>query len=348
MKALKILFFCTTIFLSYSIKAQTYSSEHDKTIEKLIPKAKKNKLNDKQLNTLEHSFHQANEEDHQKIMKLKMSGEADIWPEIYFRLTNIDKRQSQIKVLPNDIKNAINFKALDLNNDIASAKEKAELYLCAKINLLLKEPGTENLNEVRNLVNTLDIINPHNHNIDDFRLKTTVLPSKNIMLRIGTLPKVQLPSNFAQLALNFDDKTIYGIPFDTEAVKDKDYDLTILIIIEETIISPERIDAVTFEEKKDDMLAKVTDKTMSKTATIRGHIEYIDVKNENVLIKTPINISSTFIHNYAEYSGDKAACSAKTLELIQKQVVDFPSNEVLIKDTARKLNSILKNLFQKK
>lgn len=347
MKALKILFVCITIFLSYSTKAQTYSSEHDKTIEKLIPKAKKNKLNEKQLNTLSHSFHHANEEDHQRIMELKMSGEADIWPEIYFRLTNIDKRQSQIKVLPNDIKNAINFKLLDLDNDIASAKEKAELYLCAKTNLLLKSPSAENINESQKHVKTLSAINPNNSKLEDFRLKLTVLPAKNIMLRIGTLPKIQLPQNFAQLALDFDDKTIYGIPLDTEQNKNKDYDLTILIIVEETSISPERIDAVTFDEKKGDLLAKVTDKTMSKTATIKGHIEYIDVKNDNILIKTPFNIGSTFVYNYAEYSGDEAACSAKTLELIQKQVVDFPSDEVLLKDTARKLNSILKNLFQK-
>lgn len=348
MKTLKILLICISIFLSYSIKAQTYSSEHDKSIEKLIPKAKKNRLNEKQLNTLAHSFHQANEEDHQRIMELKLSGEADIWPEIYFRLTNIDKRQNKIQVLPNNIKNAINFKLLDLDIEIDNTKEKAELYLCAKTDLLLTNPTTENIDEAKKLVKTLSCINPHNHKLDDLRLKLAIIPSKNIILRIGTLPTIQLPSNFTQLSLDFDLKTIYDIPFDTDFNENKNYDLTILILIEEKIISPERIDAVTFEEKNGNLTAKVTDKTMSKTATIKGHIEYIDVKNNNVLIRTPFNISSTFVHNYAEISGDKSACSERTIELMQKQTIDFPSDEALIKDTARKLNSILKTNLQKK
>ena len=68
MKALKLLIFCLAIFLNYNVKAQECStSDFDKSIDKLIPKAKKNKLNEKQLHLLTTSFHEANEAEHKTI-----------------------------------------------------------------------------------------------------------------------------------------------------------------------------------------------------------------------------------------------------------------------------------------
>ncbi|MBQ8761258.1 MAG: hypothetical protein IJZ06_07550 [Bacteroidales bacterium] len=349
MKTLKLLFFCLAIFSTFNANAQKQTTiEYDKTIDKLIPKAKKNKLNDEKINELTISYHQANEIDHMRIMELKATGEPDIWIEIYYRINNINKRQEKIKVLPENVKKVMNYKHLNLENEINNSKEKAELYLCAKINLLLKNPTEENLNESSVLVNHLIKINPQNSNIDDFRLKLVVLPSKQILFRVATPTELYLPDNFAQLALNFDERTIYGIPFDIVPIEKTEYDLMIRIMIEKKIISPNRIDAVTFEEKSGDLVAKVTDKTMSKSVTIKGEIEFIDVEKENILIATPFDIASTFVYNYAELSGDKAACSAHTLELLDKQVIDFPSDEALLKDVARKLNMILKSRYQKK
>ena len=349
MKTLKLFILCLTFCLTTNIFAQKETTvEYDKTIDKLIPKAKKNKLNEKKLDQLTIAYHQANEIDHKKIMGLKSSGQPDIWIEIFYRINNINNRQNKIKVLPDNVKKVMNFKMLNLENEIDNSREKAELYLCAKINLLLKNPTETSLAESKTLVNHLVNINPQNNNIDDFRLKLVILPSKQILFRIATPTELYLPEDFAQLALDFKDESIYGIPFDIVPIENTDYDLMIRVMIEEKIISPERIDAVTFEEKKGALVAKVTDKSMTKSATIKGQIEIIDVKKENVLIATPFNIASTFVYNYAEVSGDKAACSEHTLALLDKQVVDFPSDEALLKDVARKLNTIIKTHYQKK
>ena len=95
MKALKVIIFCIAIFQLQYVNAQMYSSEYDKTIDKLIPKAKKNKLNEKQLDQLIFSYHHANESDHKRIMELKKDGQADMWIEINQRLINIEKRQGR-------------------------------------------------------------------------------------------------------------------------------------------------------------------------------------------------------------------------------------------------------------
>ena len=349
MKTLKLFILCLAIFLNYNVNAQVCNtSDLDKNIDKLIPKAKKNKLNEKQLVLLTQSYHQANECDHKRIMELKSSGQPDIWIEIYHKVNNINERQNKINTLPNNIKNAMNFKALNLDNEISNSKEKAELYICAKSNLLLKNPNNENLKEVSSLVNQLRKINPKSGNIEDLILKSVIMSSKRIVFRVATPTNMHFPQELAKIILDFEENTIYGVPFDVLPEKNTEYDLMIRIMIDEKSISPEKVETITFEERKDDLKAIVTDKTMIKSATLKGKIQFIDVENDVILINTPYDISSTFYHKHAEISGNEAACSEYTLQLSNTEVIDFPSDELLLTDVSHKLNLLLKNYYQKK
>lgn len=349
MKTLKLLIFCLTIFWNYNVNAQECNtSDLDRTIDKLIPKAKKNKLNEKQLILLTQSYHQANECDHKRIMELKSSGQPDIWIEIYHKVNNINKRQNKINTLPSNIKNSMNFKALNFDNEINNSREKAELYICAKSNLLLKNPNNENLKEVNTLVNQLRKINPKSGNIEDLILKSVIMSSKKIVFRVATPTNMHFPQELAKIILDFEENTIYGVPFDVVPEKNTEYDLMIRIMIDEKSISPEKVETITFEECKDDLKAIVTDKTMIKSATLKGEFQFIDVENGAILINTPYDISSTFYHKHAEASGNKSACSEETLSILSYQVIDFPSDESLLKDASKKLNQVFKNHYLEK
>lgn len=347
MKTLKLIFFSLLFSISACLTAQD-TKEHDKTIDKLIPKAKKNKLSDKQINALTISYHEANEIDFKAIMKLKESGQPNIWIEIYHRTNSINDRQCKIKILPDNIKSAMNFKQLNLEKEISNSKEKAELYIYAKTKHLLKDINEENLKEANYLVNQLCKINPQNGNIDELKLMLAIMPCERILFRVATQTELFLPEDFAQIVLDFDDNTMYGVPFDIAPNENTNYDMMILIMINEKIISPALKESATYEEKKDNLVAKVSDITLSKNCFILGEIEFIDVKNEKILIKTPFEIGSTFRHCYTEVDGDIAACSEETLQLINTEVIDFPCNEALLKDAARNLNLIIKNNYQKK
>ena len=349
MKVLKYIILCLSILINYSVKAQnTNTSELDKTIDKLIPKAKKNKLNEKQLALFTNSYHEANGIDHKTIMKLKESGQPDIWIEIYHRLNSINERQNKIKPLLGSIKNIMNFKELNLNTEISTSKEKAELYICAKVNLLLKNINNDNITEANNLINQLYKINPQSGNIGDLMLKSAVLQSNRILFKVISPIELYIPQKWNEIILDFDDNNIYGVPFDVVQNKNTKYDLMIRIMIDEKNISPERIDEVTFVENKDNISAVVTDKTMTKFATLKGKIQIIDVKNDEILINTPYFVTSTFRHQYAEVSGDKSACTEETLYLSTRQVIDFPSDESLLEDTSRKLNQLIKSYYLEK
>lgn len=349
MKTLKLIIFTLLFSITICINAQETKStdELDKTIENLLPKAKKNKLNEKQLLSLTTAYHGANEIDHKCIMRLKESGQADIWMEIYHRLTSIEQRQNKVKVLPDNIKSAMNFRLLKLENEINNSKEKAELYLCAKANVLLKNPNNENIEEAQRLIYQLIKINPQNKNIDELMLKSSILPYEHILFRVATPIEIHLPQDIAKLILDFDGNTIYDIPFDVVQNKDTKYDLMIRIMIDQKIISPEKTESITFEETKDNFKAIVTDKTMTKSATLKGKIQIIDVKNDEILINTPYNIASTFRHQYAEVSGNTQACTEYTLQLLNNEVIDFPTDDALLRGAARELNSVIKNIFQK-
>lgn len=349
MKVLKSILLCLTIFISYNTVAQDINTSNlDKNIDKLIPKAKKNKLNEKQLIQLSQSYHQANEYNHKRIMELKSSGQPDIWIEIHHKINDINDRQNKIKALPDNVKTAINFKELSLDNEINNAREKAELYICAKVNSLFKDISKENINKANDLINQLYKINPQSKNIEDLILKSVILSSNNIIFRILTPTEMNLPQDLSKLILDFDTNNIHDIPFDVVQDKNTEYDLMIRIMIDSKTISPERIECVTFEETNDNIKAIVTDKTMIKSATLKGKIQFIDVENDEILINTPYNITSTFRYQYAEVSGDKSACSEYTLHLLNNEVIDFPSDESLLKDASRELNQLLKSHFFEK
>lgn len=350
MRAVKfIVFGLFLLFFSCSTTKKLYETgDYDGVVEKLGQKAANGKLNAEQIEVLANSYHGANEKDYDRIMDLKMTGQPNIWPEIYKRTLSIDQRQEKISDLSEDIKVAIGYKSLDLDEEINSTKEKAEIFLCAKSYHLLKTPTEENIEEARGLVDQLFKINPTNRNLDDLRVKLIIMPSERILFRVATPRELFLPEDFARLVLDFEHNKIYNVPFDIVPIDTSDYDLMIRVMIEDKFVGPERIETVSFEERNGDLVAKVTDKILTKSATIYGRFEFIDVKKDRILLVTPFDVSTEFAYDYAEVSGDKSACSEHTLELLKNKPVDFPSDTMLLRDVARKLNSIIKEYYQKK
>ena len=208
-------------------------------------------------------------------------------------------------------------------------REKAELFIYAKTKLLLKDINKENLKEAHWLVNQLRQINPQNSNIDELMIKLAVMPHERIIFVASTSKELHLPDNFAQLVLDFNTNNIYGVPFDIVPDNSRNYDLMINITIDEKLFSPKLTEIVTHEEKKDDLVAKISDYTITKSAHILGKIEIIDVKNKQVLINIPIDVASYHKQNHTEIEGNTAACTEETLQLSKQEIIDFPKKFIL-------------------
>ena len=121
--------------------------------------------------------------------------------------------------MPDNIKSIINFKELNLKQEIYTSREKAELYICAKANLLLKNINSENIIEVNKLINQLRKINPQSNNIGELMLKSVVMQSKQILFKVISPIELYIPQEWHKIILDFDSNNIYGIPFDV--IQDK-------------------------------------------------------------------------------------------------------------------------------
>ena len=322
------------------------SNNYDEVIDHLSNAARNGSLDAKQMDILTKSYHQANEQDHERIVALKKSGEPDIWVEIYERFILIQKRQNKAGRFAKEVKKSMSYKRLDLDSEIAISKEKASSYLVAKANSLLKDNcPEEDAAQAIKCINKLQVIDPHNKNLDRLRLDAILVSANHIIMRVSAQDKSPISKTFKDNLFAFDEDKIKEIPFDTAVNDTAKYDLMIWISITGTEVSPERIDAVTFDEKSGDAVAKVTDKTLTKTATIRGTIDYIKIEDNKLILSTPFDITSTFRYNYAVVSGDKNACSQQTLLLEERGDMGFPSSEALFNDAGRKLNAMLVGMW---
>ena len=246
------------------------------------------------------AYHQANQADHERILELKASGEPDVWPEIFERYCSIKGRSDEMSHFPPEVKQRLHYTPLDLDEDLASAQNKAEAFLTAKAGQLLSSPSPD-LNEADRLIRHLERINRNNSQINDLKLKSMSKP--------------------------------YG-------------DLKRLMHIEvfERHVSPNRDETVSFKESQNNLTATVTDHTLSKSATIKGKVNFIDPKTKRKLLSLPYEITSKFEHNYTTVEGPQGACSAQTLERLKQQPIPFPTDESLVNDAKQQL---INSIYQK-
>lgn len=125
-------------------------------------------------------------------------------------------------------------------------------------------------------------------------------------------------------------------------------DISRLMHIEvfERQVGPNRDETVSFKESQNNLIATVTDHQLSKTATIKGKVNFIDPKSRRMLLSMPYEVTSKFEHSYTTVDGPQAACSAQTLEHLQQKPVPFPTDESLVNDAKNQLVDLIYQKIQ--
>ena len=255
----------------------------------------------KQLYNTGVAYHQANQADHERIMQLKASGTPDVWPEIFERYCSIKGRSDEMAHFPEEVKRSLNYKPIDLGDEMAISRNKAEAYLVAKATQVLGSQ-TPDLDEVDRLIYRLERVNGNNTQINDLKLKS-------LAKRYGDLSRLMHIEVFEQE------------------------------------VGPNRDETVSFKETKDRLTATVTDHKLSKTATIKGRVNFIDPKTRRMLFSMPYEVSSKFEHSFSTIEGSQEACSAQTLERLKQKPVPFPTDQSLVKDAENQLvDMVLKKI----
>ena len=248
------------------------------------------------------AYHQANQADHERIQELKATGSPEVWPEIFERYCSIKGRSDEMAQFPPEVKRSLNYRPLDLDDEISGARNKAEAYLAAKANQVLGSPSPD-LNEADRLIRHLERVNCDNTQINDLKLKS-------LAKRHGDISRLMHIEVF------------------------------------ERQVGPNRDETVSFKETQGGLTATVTDHQLSKTATIKGKVNFIDPKSRRMLLSMPYEVSSKFEHSYTTVEGPQSACSAQTLERLQQKPIPFPTDESLVNDARNQLVDLIYQKIQ--
>ena len=246
------------------------------------------------------AYHQANQADHERIQALKATGSPDIWFEVFERYCSIKGRSDEMSHFPPEVKRQINFRPINVDDELNGARNKAEAYLMAKINMELNKE-TPDLDYVDKLIKDMERVNRDNSRLADFKLKS-------MALRFGGIERLMHIEVFQQQ------------------------------------VSPNREESVSFKETNGNLTATVTDHKLSKSATIKGKVNFINPRNKRLLLSMPYEMTSKFEHTYSTVEGPQEACSEQTLENLRQKPVPFPTDESLIQDAKQK---VVDMVFQK-
>ena len=246
------------------------------------------------------AYHQANQADHERIQQLKASGNPDIWFEVFERYCSIKGRSDEMAQFPPEVKRQINYRPINVDDQLNGARNKAEAYLTAKINMALNSEEPD-LDYVDKLIKDLERVNCDSSRLTDFKLKS-------LAKRYGGIDRLMHVEVFQQQ------------------------------------VGPNRDESVSFKETNGNLTATVTDHKLSKSATIRGKVNFINPKNKRMLFSMPYEMTSKFEHTYSTIEGPQKACSEQTLENLKQKPVPFPTDESLIQDAKRK---VVEMVFQK-
>ena len=324
---------CTTTKKLYEAK------EYDQVIQRLAPDICAGDMNAKRINMVAASYHKANQADHERIQALKASGQPDMWPEIYQRYCSMKGRNEALKCFPRKVKKGMNYVKLDLDEDLAVARNKAEAFLVAKANQLLGTGSKADAEQAESYIQQLARTNRENPNILALRKKQTLLSAEEVTMGIND--KLQLTNDVVDAIFDFDEGEI---PFDVERIRKQS--AMVYIDVDEVNMSPIRLEEVTFKEEKDGKSAMVTDYTQLKNATLKGHIDYRDANGRHIG-RVPFEVSSVFKHDYSSIRGDREACSEETLRRLGGSAVPVPTDESMLMDAAKKLNDLIATELKK-
>lgn len=350
--------------------------QYDRAIEKLTLKMRDGEASDKQIAQLKQAYHTAHQLDHDRVMLLKKSGQPDIWHEVYDRYKHIYDRQQRIKTIPESFRKRIDFKPLDIENDLAVAKSNAQSYLFLSAEKLLKTKNRADARQAYEILLELSKLGQY-EGMDALMRKALLQGTNQVLLTFSNELRMELPEDFESKLMGFNVSKTEFVQYDFEAIKGKAYDYTINVIVNEIIPTPERVETRSFVEKAEiesgtkplrnekgeivlDSLGKVievpdykiieaivNETVQYKSLTVNGKVEYINMRSNRRELTTPISATMKFRNAYAVVNGDLKAITSETRKMMQNRPVPFPSDYMMVRDASEPLKEVVKNIIWK-
>ncbi len=368
-----LLFTIVLIFASCASSSKLLEKgDYDASIDKSIKKLMRSPDNTKEIKVLKKSYQLANEGDLDKIEKLKLTGQPDIWRDVYKSYTRLADRQQRVRRLPDEVLDKINFKKHNYTSSQTAALKKAVAYNYEHAKVLLQTGNKQDAREAYRQLQFISNKMPYYKDVNKLMEKALAFGTNYVLFRMENQSETVLPKNYEEqiLKISLSSLNERWLTFDTYPEEGVNYDFDIDLLLKEINVSPDLIqqekitDTKEVEDgweyvldangnvKKDSLgndikktkyttiKAYVTQSHMNKKAQVKGTLDYYDNRTGQLIKTFPISTEFVFDYYYATFEGEKEALSKESMELIKNRPVPFPTNPEIIFDTSDELKKI--------
>ncbi len=383
MKKHILLVFAVSVILSGcgSSKKQLEKGNYDAAIISAVKELRRDAGDEKQTAILERSFNIVNEQDNERIKFLKMEGRPQNWDEIYQIYKRMNDRQSLVRtVLPLKAGGrTITFPYVDYMAEMIAAKRKSADYYFAHGNELMKGGLKDSFRQAfYEYVRAKEYVGDY-EGIDQKIEDSKYLGMSRVFVALQNTTPIRFPKEFEEDLLSVDIQALNSewVEFHTLNLdKNIKYDYFINVNVRNIGVSPDQSavrDSVVKKEVEDGFKYQLDSKgnvmkdtsgndikitkyktlqcalistLQTKSCTIEGDIEIIQMDPKKVLKKDPMGANTTFEHVSARAVGDISALNAAQLERTKAQIVPFPSDIEMVLRCSDALKNAIRGSIQ--
>jgi len=364
---------------SSSIK-NLQKGNYDKAIDKAIKGIMKDSSKEDEIQVLSQSYKLANQKDMQKIEQFKLSGQPDIWDEVFIAYDALNKRQEKIARLAQVINlDYIGYQYINYSPEITNAKNKATEYYYIHAHTLLDKGDKFDARKAHEELLKVKSYYPNYKDVEDLIEKAYNKGCTFVLLKIENNSRSMIPNAFREeLSIaSLSDLNEKWTIYDAKPLKDFFYDYYIIVNIKMIDISPESFNQHHFSESKqladgwkykldrngnvmkdslgnDIKIPKYTTISCNinevqqyKAIVIAGSIDFINNNSRQKIKSDPVRTEWFFKNTYATASGDLNALSPQSISKLQTIQMPFPSNSEMIMQAANLLKTICKDIIRR-
>jgi hypothetical protein len=383
MKKYILLIFAVTVILSgcASSKKQLEKGNYDAAIVTAVKDLRKDADNEKQIAILERSYTVVNEQDNERLKFLKMEGRPQNWDEIYQIYKRMNDRQALVRtVLPlNSGGRTVSFPYVDYMAEMIAAKKKSADYYYAHGNELMKTGLKDSYRQAYyEYVRAKDYVGDY-EGIDLKIQESKYLGMSRVFVVLQNTTPIKFPQDFEEdlLSVNIQALNSEWVEFHTINLdQTTKYDYFINVNVRNIGVSPDQSavrDSVVKKNVEDGFTYQLDSKgnvmkdtagndikikkyktlqcalistLQTKSCTIEGDIEIIQMNPNKVLKKDPMGANTTFENVSARAVGDINALNASQLERTKAQIVPFPSDIEMVLRCSDALKNAIRGSIQ--
>ena len=316
--------------------------QYDEEISQIVGKLLQYPGRTKDLGKLKENYDQANDIDENRIKTLMVSGQPDIWHEIYQTYLQKENRQKMIIKLPEKTIQQSGIEFIDYKERLTESKYRASAYLYAHGERLLQSDKPEEARLAYIELMQVAGLDDSYKNLDKLIRKAILKGATNMEFEMhNRTHKIISTSMIDQLSIIISEfKTArYGQVKPAQA--DSSFAFTLRVLLDDLEIGTDQIRELEYQEERDiyqggqvvdTIKCLIGESRQLKRAQLSGSLEYFDRQTGQVVNRIPIKAESIFSNAYATLQGDPGAAGDATRELLKAKKAAYPSDEQMILD----------------